>query len=49
MAEPGLHPAKCLLNNRSRHHVLGLISLPKGNQAKSLPGSSTPMGQRMLY
>jgi len=49
MAESGLRPAECLLNNRSRRHVLRLMSLPKGNQAKSLPGSNTPMGQRMVH
>ena len=38
MAESGLRPAESLLNNRSRRHVLRLMSLPKGNQAKSLPG-----------
>ena len=37
MAESGLRPAESLLNNRSRRHVLRLMSLPKGNQAKSLP------------
>jgi len=47
MAESGLRPAECLLNNRSRRHVLRLMSLPRGNQAKSLPGSNTPIGQRM--
>ena len=25
------------------------MSLPRGNQAKSLPGSGTPMGQRMVH
>jgi len=49
MAESGLRPAECLLNNRSRRYVLRLMSLPKGNQAKSLPGSNTPMGQRMVH
>jgi len=49
MAESGLRPAECLLNNRSRRHVLRLMSLPRGNQAKSLPGSDTPMGQRMVH
>jgi len=49
MAESGLRPAESLLNNRSRRHVLRLMSLPKGNQAKSLPGSNTPMGQRMVH
>jgi len=29
--------------------VLRLMSLPKGNQAKSLPGGNTPMGQRMVH
>jgi len=49
MAESGLRPAECLLNNRSRRHVLRLMSLPKGNQAKSLPGCNTAMGQRMAH
>ena len=50
MAESGLvRPAECLLNNRSRRHVLRLMSLPKGNQAKSLPGCNTAMGQRMTH
>jgi len=49
MAESGLRPAESVLNNRSRRHVLRLMSLPKGNQAKSLPGSNTPMGQRMVH
>jgi len=31
MAESGLRPAESLLNNRSRRHVLRLMSLPKGN------------------
>jgi len=30
-------------------HVLRLMSLPKGNQAKSLPGGNTAMGQRMVH
>jgi len=34
MAESGLRPVESLLNNRSRRHVLRLMSLPKGNQAK---------------
>jgi len=49
MAESGLRPAESLLNNRSRRHVLRLMSLPKGNQAKSLPGNNTPMGQRLVH
>ena len=49
MVEPGLRPAECLLNNRSLRHVLRPMSLPKGNQAESLPGNSTPMGQRMVH
>jgi len=49
MAESGLRPAESLLNNRSRRHVLRLMSLPKGNQAKSLPGGNTAMGQRMVH
>jgi len=49
MAESGLRPAKSLLNNRSRRHVLRLMSLPKGDQAKSLPGYDTAMGQRMVH
>jgi len=49
MAESGLRPAESLLNNSSRRHVLRLMSLPKGNQAKSLPGGNTPMGQRMVH
>jgi len=43
MAKSGLRPAESLLNNRSRRHVLRLMSLPKGNQAKSLPGGNTAM------
>jgi len=39
MAESGLCPAESLLNNRSRRHVLRLMSLSNGNQAKSLPGA----------
>jgi len=49
MAESGLRPAESLLNNRSRRHVLRLMSLPRGNQAKSLPGGDTPMGQHMVH
>jgi len=49
MAESGLRPAECLLNNRSRRHALRLMSLPKGNQAKSLPGCNTAMGRRMVH
>src|SRR5258705_9198788 len=49
MAESGLRPAESLLNNRSRRHVLRLMSLPKGNQAKSLPGCNTTVGQRMVH
>jgi len=49
MAESGLRPAESILNNRSRHHVLRLMSLPNGNQAKSLPGGNTPMGQHMVH
>jgi len=49
MAEPGLRSAESLPNNRSRRHALRLMSLPKGNQAKSLPGSNTPIGQRMVH
>jgi len=48
MAESELRPAENVLNNKSRRHVLRLLSLPKGNQAKSLPGGNTPMGQRMV-
>jgi len=48
MAESGLRPAESLLN-RSRRHVVRLVSLPKGNQAKSLPGGNTAMGQRMVH
>ena len=48
MAESGLRPAESVLN-RSRRHVLRLMSLPRGNQAKSLPGGNTPMGQRMVH
>ena len=29
--------------------MLRQMSLPKGNQAKSLPGGNTPMGQRMVH
>jgi len=42
MVESGLRPAEC-------RHLLRLMSLPRGNQAKSLPGSNTPMGQRMVH
>jgi len=49
MAESGLRPAESHLNNRSRRHVLELMSLPKGNQAKSLPGCNTAVGQRMVH
>ena len=49
MAESGLRPAEILLNNRSRRHVLRLMSLPKRDQAKSLPGYETAMGQRMVH
>jgi len=49
MAVSGLRPAESLLNNRSRRHVLRLMSLPKGNQAKSLPGCNTAMGRRMVH
>jgi len=49
LAESGLRPAESLLNNRSRRHVLRLMSLPKGNKAKSLPGCNTAMGQRMVH
>jgi len=49
IAESGLCPAESLLNNRSRRHVLRLMSLPKGNQAKSLPGCNTAMVQRMVH
>jgi len=35
--------------NRSRRHALRLMSLPKGNQAKSLPGCNTAMGRRMVH
>jgi len=49
MAESGLRPAECLLNDRSRRHALRLRSLPKGNQAKSLPGCNTAMGRRMVH
>ena len=49
MAESGLRPAEILLNNRSRRHVLMLMSLPKEDQAKSLPGNDTAMGQRMVH
>jgi len=49
MAESGLRPAESLLNNRSRRHMLRLMSLPKGNQAKSHPDGSTHMGQRMVH
>jgi len=38
-----------LLNNGSQRHVLRLLSLPKGDQAKSLPGYDTAMGQRMVH
>jgi len=44
MAESGLRPAESLLNNKSRRHVLKLMSLPKGDQAKTLPGGDTAMG-----
>ena len=49
MAESGLRPVESLLNNRSRHYVLRLMSLPKRDQAKSLPGCDTAMGQRMVH
>ena len=49
MAESGLRPAKSLLNNRSRRHALKLMSLPKGDQAKTLPSGDTAMGQRMVH
>jgi len=49
MAESSLRPAASLLNNRSRRHVLRLMSLPKGDQAKTLPGGDTAMGQRMVH
>jgi len=49
MEESGLRPAESLLNNRSRLHVMRLMWLPKGNQAKSLPGCNTAMGQRMVH
>ena len=42
MAVSGLRPAESLLNNRSRRHVLMLMSLPKGDQAKSLPATVQP-------
>ena len=37
MAESCLRPEESLLNNRSRRHVPRLMTLPKGNQAKSPP------------
>jgi len=49
IAESGLRPAESLLNNRSRRHALRLMSLPKGVQAKSLPGYGTAMVQRMVH
>jgi len=49
MAESGLRPAASLPNNRSRRHVLRLMSLPKGDQAKTLPGGDTAIGQRMVH
>jgi len=49
MAESGLRPAVSLLNDRIRRHVLRLMSLPKGDQAKTLPGGDISMGQRMVH
>jgi len=58
MAESGLRPAECLLSNRSQHHVLRLMSLPKGarpspSRAATRPWdsvwstlASTPVGWR---
>jgi len=42
MAGPGLRPAESLLNNRSRRHVLRLMSLPQGDQANPLTGYDQP-------
>jgi len=47
MAEPGLCPAESLRNNRNRRYKLRLVSLPKGDQAKTLPGCDTAMGQQI--
>src|SRR5258705_4226914 len=49
MAESGLRPAESLLNNRSRRHVLRLMSLPRGDQARNLPVCDSAMGQRMVH
>jgi len=36
----GLRPAESLLNNRSRRHVLRLMSFPKGDQARPSPSQA---------
>jgi len=41
IAELGLRPAECLLNNRSRHHAIRLMSLPHGTTHSPL--------QRLLW
>jgi len=42
----GVVMAESLLNNRSRRHVLRLMSLPRGD---TLPGCDTAMEQRMVH
>ena len=49
MAESGLRPAESLLNNRSRRRVLRLISLPRGDQSRTLSGGGMAMGQQMVH
>jgi len=46
MAESGLRPAESLMNNRSRRHVLKLLSLPKGQRMRVLRtgGRDIPAG-----
>ena len=44
---PASYPAVSLL--ASTWHTLRLMSLPKGNQAKSLPGYNTAMGRRIAH
>jgi len=44
MAESGLRPAESLLNNRSRRHVLRLMSLPRGKPSQVPPGRQHAYG-----
>jgi hypothetical protein len=45
--ESGLRPATAQLDNRHRHYVLRLFSLPDGDLAREVVGAASEIGERL--